>query len=113
MLIFKSTPFVAFILLLFSGFNVTSAETDSIEGIPEDYSEYEQELQYLEKLQEREEEQEVLSQQLVSDSVSEKSAATLKDENPEIEPTPEQKPNAEVPETKSTNPGAPRRIRSR
>lgn len=102
MLIFKSTLFVAFILMLFSGFNVTSAETDSIEGIPEDYSEYEQELQYLEKLQEREEEQEALSQQLISDSVSEKAAAPLKIEETKV-----------IEESQTTNPGTPRRIRSR
>lgn len=111
MFIFKSTLFIAFILLLFSGFNVTSAETDQLDSLPEDYSEYEQELQYLEKVRENDEEQESMAQaNLISDSVSDKAAAPEK--LPMAQDDKEVK-NQEKSDVPTTNPGSPRRIRSR
>lgn len=109
MLIFKSTLIAAFFLLLFSGFNSTSAETYSEENLPEDYTEYEQELQYLEKIQENEEE---AIAGMETDSVSTTAAAVEKTEIPTSElPTDELSAKPEV--VTPTEPVSPRRIRSR
>jgi hypothetical protein len=110
MLIFKSTLIAAFFLLLFSGFNSSSAETFTEENLPEDYTEYEQELQYLEKIQEKDEE-EVAS--MVTDKVSTTAAAPKKSENSENAEMPSDELASKSEVVTPTEPVSFRRIRSR